>query len=501
MEKKLLALTEQKLNATIAIGEVTLQGSARHPGTKEVGMKIQQEEMAEEGLTNFALMAYSSPGSSSSSSSGSENEAVYEERIEFLDYDVKVRDVSITQLKDELEKVSKERDNLKLTLEKFETSSKNLTQLINSQVRANNKTGLGYDSQLNECDSPMSKFFDNESESQTNESEEDNSPVNNRYKTGEGYHAVPPPYTGNYMPPRADLSFAGLDDSVYKFSISESMAKTNETESNEEKLTTISEPVVIKPKVFNDAPLIKEWDSDSDDDDTKDVRPIWNYSQRVNHRNFSKKNHPNVKRNQVPKATLTVNAARQNLLRAAVTVNAARPIATADPKRTMNAANQMSQYTTQTHSIVYTPIQTQTTLNITSTTKRVKTVRRNVSAVEGNRENAIKSLACWIWRPTGNVIDHISKYSGSYTPKRFDYSNPETELEAKGIIDSSCSRHMTGNKSFLSDYVKIDGGFMAFGRDSKGGKITGKGKTKTGKLDFEDVYFVEELKFNLFSVS
>ncbi|GJZ27941.1 hypothetical protein Tco_0572588 [Tanacetum coccineum] len=91
-----------------------------------------------------------------------------------------------------------------------------------------------------------------------------------------------------------------------------------------------------------------------------------------------------------------VNVARQNLLRAAVTVNAARPIATADPKRTMNAANQMSQYTTQTHSI----------------------------------------------------------------------SNPETELEAKGIIDSGCSRHMTGNKSFLSDYVKIDGGFVAFGGDS-----------------------------------
>ncbi|GJY55869.1 putative ribonuclease H-like domain-containing protein [Tanacetum coccineum] len=36
---------------------------------------------------------------------------------------------------------------------------------------------------------------------------------------------------------------------------------------------------------------------------------------------------------------------------------------------------------------------------------------------------------------------------------------------------------------------------------SKGGKITGKGKIRTGKLDFEDVYFVKELKFNLFSVS
>ncbi|GJX39710.1 ribonuclease H-like domain-containing protein [Tanacetum coccineum] len=60
---------------------------------------------------------------------------------------------------------------------------------------------------------------------------------------------------------------------------------------------------------------------------------------------------------------------------------------------------------------------------------------------------------------------------------------------------------MTGNKSYLSNYEEIDGRFVAFGGSTKGGKITGKGKTRTGKLDFEDVYFVKELKFNLFSVS
>ncbi|GJU44130.1 putative ribonuclease H-like domain-containing protein [Tanacetum coccineum] len=60
---------------------------------------------------------------------------------------------------------------------------------------------------------------------------------------------------------------------------------------------------------------------------------------------------------------------------------------------------------------------------------------------------------------------------------------------------------MTGNKSYLSDYEEIDGGFVAFGGDPKGGRITGKGKISIGKLDFEDVYFVKELKFNLFSVS
>nr|GEY04503.1 putative ribonuclease H-like domain-containing protein [Tanacetum cinerariifolium] len=55
--------------------------------------------------------------------------------------------------------------------------------------------------------------------------------------------------------------------------------------------------------------------------------------------------------------------------------------------------------------------------------------------------------------------------------------------------------------SYLTDFEEINGGYVAFGGDPKGGKITGKGKIRTGKLDFDDVYFVKELKFNLISVS
>nr|GEX15225.1 hypothetical protein [Tanacetum cinerariifolium] len=60
---------------------------------------------------------------------------------------------------------------------------------------------------------------------------------------------------------------------------------------------------------------------------------------------------------------------------------------------------------------------------------------------------------------------------------------------------------MTGNISFLLDFKEIDGGYVAFGGNPKGGKILYKGKIKTCKLDFDDVYFIKELKFNLFSVS
>nr|GFB07854.1 ribonuclease H-like domain-containing protein [Tanacetum cinerariifolium] len=88
------------------------------------------------------------------------------------------------------------------------------------------------------------------------------------------------------------------------------------------------------------------------------------------------------------------------------------------------------------------------------------------------------------------VFDSKDKYKG----------NPQQALKDKGVIDSGCLRHMTGYISYLSDFEEINGGYVAFGGNPKGGKITDKGKIRIGKLDY-DVYFVKELKFHLFSVS
>nr|GEV62424.1 ribonuclease H-like domain-containing protein [Tanacetum cinerariifolium] len=79
--------------------------------------------------------------------------------------------------------------------------------------------------------------------------------------------------------------------------------------------------------------------------------------------------------------------------------------------------------------------------------------------------------------------------------------NPQHALKDNGVIDSGCPRHITGNMSYLSNFEELNGGYVAFGGNLKGGMISGKGKIKTCKLDFDDVYFVKELKFNLFSVS
>nr|GFA45942.1 ribonuclease H-like domain-containing protein [Tanacetum cinerariifolium] len=73
------------------------------------------------------------------------------------------------------------------------------------------------------------------------------------------------------------------------------------------------------------------------------------------------------------------------------------------------------------------------------------------------------------------------------------------KIDDKGYWDSGCSRHMTCNISYLSGYELFDGGYVSFGQ--RGCKITRKGTIKTGKLEFENVYFVKDLKYNLFSVS
>ncbi|GJU02440.1 putative ribonuclease H-like domain-containing protein [Tanacetum coccineum] len=316
-----------------------------------------------------ALVVQDGIGSSSSSSSDSE-------------YDVQVKDISIKNLKNQLEEALKEKDDLKLKLEKFEESSKNLTKLINSQISAKDKAGLGYDSQMNESEVVNSVF-------NSKESDVDDSPVNDRFKTGEGFHAVPSPYTGNYMPSRPDLSFAGLDDYVYKAKVSETITIASKTSKD-----SLEKPKTVRPS----APIIEDWDTDSDNDSVFRPKPDQTKPK------FTKINF--VKSDENVKSVNKENTHRQEEVNNVTTVG---------PKAV-------------------------------------------VSAAVGNGENAVKSSACWIWRPTGNVIiDHTSKDSGSYMFKRFDYVDltMQTPSQIK-IFNMAAPRKMTG-KQVLSLQIIRDG--------------------------------------------
>nr|GFB87297.1 hypothetical protein [Tanacetum cinerariifolium] len=79
-----------------------------------------------------------------------------------------------------------------------------------------------------------------------------------------------------------------------------------------------------------------------------------------------------------------------------------------------------------------------------------------VSAAQHNK-------GTWVWKPKCLVLDHALKTtSASMTLKRFDYNdgNPQHALKDKGVIDSGCSRHMTGNMSYLSDFEELNGGYV-----------------------------------------
>ncbi|GJR66229.1 putative ribonuclease H-like domain-containing protein [Tanacetum coccineum] len=242
--------------------------------------------------------------------------------------------------------------------------------------------------------------------------------------------------------------------------------------------------------------------------DKKVARPAWNNSRRVNHKNFSNKmSHPHPKRSFVPQAVLTrsgklstasaaVNTVRPVNTANTKAVNTARPVNTANVKavntvRSVNTAvpklivnhprtktnafkrgysqssRPFNRYFANKNSITKTNVNT---VSVKHTTARDRAVVRN----KGKGANAVKASACW--------------------------DNPQQkEYKEKAVIDSGCSRHMTGNKCYLDEYEDYDGGLVSFG-DGKG-RISGKGKIKTGTLDFEDVYFCKELKYNLFSVS
>ncbi|GKE89876.1 hypothetical protein Tco_1567351 [Tanacetum coccineum] len=96
----------------------------------------------------------------------------------------------------------------------------------------------------------------------------------------------------------------------------------------------------------------------------------------------------------------------------------------------------------------------------------VPTAKPIVVAVKGNRGKAVKASACWIWKPKQNQLDPGSNLNGVS-------GIPQDNINDKGYWDNGCSRHMTGNISYLSEYEPYNRGYVSFGHG--GGKITGKG--------------------------
>nr|GEV11153.1 putative ribonuclease H-like domain-containing protein [Tanacetum cinerariifolium] len=390
---------------------------------------------AEEEPANYALMAFSSSSSFSDNEVVScskaclesveagllvykQNESVFEEDIKLLKLEVHLRDNALVTLRQKLEKAEQERDDLKLKLEKFQTSSKNLTELLASQT--NEKTGLGYNSQvftraMFDCDDCFSS-----------ESDESCPPSSlyDRFQPSDGYHAVPPPYTRTFMPPKPDLVFniapTDVETNHHAFTAKLSPTKPDQDLS----LTT-------RPS----APIIEDWVSDYEDEsETKAPQIVPSFVQ----------------------STEQVKSPRHSVQHVETSILAATP-KPASPKPTSN----------------------------------------------GKRRNRKACFVCKILIQSTPVPITTVRPVSVVVPK-LKVTRPR---HAKPIVtktNSPTRRHINRSPSpketchiFL--ILKSLGGYVAFGGNPKGGKISEKGKIR--KLDFDDDNFVKELKFNLFSVS
>ncbi|GJS07849.1 putative ribonuclease H-like domain-containing protein [Tanacetum coccineum] len=207
---------------------------------------------------------------------------------------------SSSKLRRKLELAQKQKDEIQLTVENFENSSKNLSKLLDCQI-------------VDKC------------------------------KIGLGYNVVPPPYTGNFMPPKPDLSFSGLEEFVNEPIVSEPTVKKPVVETSEAKASA-DKPKAVKKN--NGAPIIKDWVSDSEEED-------------------------------MPQAKIQKK----------------------------------------------------------------------------------------IVKPSFAKIEFV---------KSKEQGNPQMDLQDQGVIDSGCSRHMTRNMSYITDFEEIDKVYVTFGGNPKGGKITGR---------------------------
>nr|GEW19848.1 hypothetical protein [Tanacetum cinerariifolium] len=241
-----------------------------------------------------------------------------------------------------------------------------------------------------------------------------------------GYNDVPPPYTGNFMPPKPDLVYPSLDDFVdVNESVSESVDEKPIVESNE--------PKTVKKE--NGAPIIEDWVFESKEEDEpkfQTVKPNFHKIEFVKPKTSRKPVEP------IHKKTTSKNSKinqKVNTVRA-THVNTARPkVNTARPKAVLNV-------------------------------------------VQENHVNAVKASAYWVWRPKHKVLDHVFRNNGA-------------------------SMYITGNRSYLTVYEEIYGGFVAFGGNSKGGKHTRKGKIRTDfKLTYEShVLLKVPKKDNMYNVN
>ncbi|GJU62183.1 hypothetical protein Tco_1244018 [Tanacetum coccineum] len=328
-------------------------------------------------------------------------------------------------------------------------------------------------------------------------------------------HVVPPPMTGNYMPsgPDIEVDYSQFTYGPKQTQPSESESQSSEFDTCESNISTepselVSEPVVnesnveCQPKVWSDAPIIEEYESDSEDEyvsipikeketpsfanqqvktPRETVKDQVTHSQKpkvdkkelgygftvracfvcgsLNHlirdcdfheKRMARKAELNNGWNNVQR----VNKQNQFVPSAVLTRTGKIPVSTARASGTKNVSTARQSFNRQTV--------------LTSTAMKINTVKPIVNRVRPT--NVFHKTHSPSSRPFKKTTVLSTKFSKQKVNTAKDY--PHRALKNKGIVDSGCSRHMTGNKAYLAEFQDFNGGPVAFGGSK--GYITGK---------------------------
>ncbi|GJU57717.1 ribonuclease H-like domain-containing protein [Tanacetum coccineum] len=471
------------------------------------------------------------------------NEVLFSKEVAVLKREVGIKQYEINMLKIKFEKVKQEKDVIDFKIKKFGKASKDLDQLLGSQITDKSKKGFGYS-------------------------------------------AVPPPHPLIYnRPNKLDLSYSGLDEfkepefkgygpenskkesNVVCENQSDNSKENSDKSLVKEQVSQVKSSFVkgcgsntsksvseVEPKEVrknNDALIIEDWVSDDEEQDESKTKPEkktviptaakiekpvkksvryaemyrsqsprgnqrnWNgqksnqlgsefvmynkacficgsfnhvqknctYHQkkkgvsgnnynRVDNDYYAKTSHHRTHKNMTPRGVLLRTGLKP--------LSTAKSVYTAHPKPTVHCARPKTHFYKSAQSTVQRPFYKNPALTNRHFNHKVNTVRpRIVNTARSYRTpvNTVRPRVVNTARPNRTSVN-AARANG------FNAGKPQHD--DKGFVDSGCSRHMTGNIAYLSDFKQFDGGYVAFGGGAYGGKISGKGTLKTDNLDFED---------------
>ncbi|GJR00375.1 hypothetical protein Tco_0523359 [Tanacetum coccineum] len=380
------------------------------------------------------------------------NQLWYEEKIRFMKIDLDDKTDVLTYHKKLLAEAVKEKEELKTKLESFETSSKSLNTLLNSQLSANDKAGFGHngakESKVSETITSVSKVETSNSETSNDKVEMPkiktvrmSEPIIEEWESDSEDDEIvvkPKEVTKTVKPSFEKIESVNARNETVRQA--ENPRKNNKSpRGNKRNWNGMMTQKLGENFEFNNKACYVCGSFDHlhytckhkrKINDQKQVKPVWNNSKRVNHQNFGRFSHPNPKSNIVPQAVLTKSGL--------VSLNTAKSVSTAQSRKTMNDAMPTTYSYYKAYSSVKRPFNKKTTNYNRYFNKRVNTVKSTrVNTARPKAEvNTVKASASWVWKPKHEELDHVSKSnSASKTLTRYDYVDALGRFKKREVLD------------------------------------------------------------------